>query len=207
MFWYQSDMKRARMLLEEGLSLQRAAGNGCGEAQAQEFLSRVALIQGDGKEARRCGEAAVAVARECGDGARLLGALLAAGWGCHNSGDLEGALRYLGECRAMGEAIGEKRLTVLCDATRAFVLQMLGREAESAAQCDRLLTALDESLGVWVLSFAGGIIGQVSLRLGNIERARTFLPQVTRDFHSVSTRWEVANSLLTCGDLAVVLGD
>jgi hypothetical protein len=132
---------------------------------------------------------------------------LAAGWGCHNSGDLEGAQRYLGECRAMGEAIGEKRLAVLCDATRAFVLQMLGREGESAVQCDRLLSEMDDSLGVWVLSFARGIIGQVSLRLGNVERARALLPQVTRDFHSVSTRWEVANMILSCGDLAVVLND
>ena len=207
MFWYQSDMKRAQALLEAGLELQRAQGNRCGEALALEFLARVALINGDGEESRRCGEAAVEVARDCGDGARLIGALLAAGWGCHNSGDLEGALRYLGECRAMGEAIGEKRLAVICDATRALVLQNLGREAESAALCERVPGEADESMGLWVMSFARAIIGQTALRLGDVDRARAILPQVTRDFHSVSTRWEVANMLLSCGDLALLLDD
>ncbi|HEX8465738.1 MAG TPA: NACHT domain-containing protein [Abditibacterium sp.] len=207
MFWHQSDMKRARVLLETGLELQREVGNRCGEAQALEFLARVALINGDGEESRRCGEAAVEVARDCGDGARLIGALLAAGWGCHNSGDLDGALRYLGECRAIGEAIGEKRLAVLCDATRALVLQNLGRETESAALCERVPGEVDESLGVWVMSFARAIIGQTALRLGNIEQARAILPQVTREFHAVSTRWEVANLLMSCGDLAVLVDD
>lgn len=187
--------------------MHRAGGSKCGEAMALEFLARVALIAGDTEGARQHGEDAVGAARECSDIERLPGALLSAGWGCHNSGDLEGALRYLDECRALGESLGERRLVFICDATRTFVLQMMGRLEESTALCDQVLDDLDESASLWVLTFTKVIVGQVSLRLNNVGRARTLLLQAVRDFHSVSTPWEVANALLSCGDLAMLSDD
>jgi predicted ATPase/DNA-binding SARP family transcriptional activator len=207
MLWYCGNFHRAQALLEEGLALYRTLGDERGEALALDFLGKVFVVLGRCEDTRIYGEQAMAIARRTGDIARLLSTLVTAGWGCHNTGRPAQAVEYFDECLALSHQLGEWRLAAACEATKGFSLLLDGRRAESMAQCDHALASLDERAGPWALAFARGTIGITDIRNGNIDRARDLLPDVTRRFYGISTRWEVASLLVECGHLAIELAD
>lgn len=207
MLWYCGGFTRAQTLLEEGLKLYRYLEDPIGESLALDILGKVFVVTGRCDETRLCGEMAVEIARSHNDIPRLLSSLVTAGWGCHNTKRPKQAIAYFDECIALGEMLGEKRLVAVCGATKAFSLLLDGRHEECAAQCEHLLATTNEEAGLWAYSFARGVTGILDVALGNFTRARVLLPDVTRRFHGISTRWEVASLLLESGNLAVELND
>jgi predicted ATPase/DNA-binding SARP family transcriptional activator len=207
MLWYVGDFIRAQSLLEEGLKLYRYLENPAGESLALDILGKVFVVTGRCDETRICGEMAVEIARSLNDIPRLLSSLVTAGWGCHNTKRPKQAIAYFDECIEIGKQLGEKRLVSVCEATKAFSLLLDGRNDECAALCEHLLEITSEEVGLWAYSFARGITGILDLAMGNLQRARVLLPDVTRRFHGISTRWEVASLLIESGNMAVELND
>jgi predicted ATPase/DNA-binding SARP family transcriptional activator len=207
MLWYVGDFVRAQSLLEEGLKLYRYLEDPAGESLALDLLGKVFVVMGRCDETRICGEMAVEIARSLNDIPRLLSSLVTAGWGCHNTKRPKQAIAYFDECIEIGKQLGEKRLVSVCEATKAFSLLLDDREEECSALCDHLLKIKSEEVGLWAYAFARGITGILDLARGNIHRARELLPDVTRRFHGISTRWEVASLLIESGNMAVELED
>jgi non-specific serine/threonine protein kinase len=205
MLFYCGDYLRAQALLEQGLELYRALSDKRGEAWALDYLGKVFIVRGRSEDTRLYGEAAMTIARETGDTARLISSLVTAAWGCHNTRCPLEAVAHFDECLNLCNAVGERRLATMCEGTRAFSLLMTQSIEECRAQCYRALEAADESVGLYPRSFALGTTAITLLELGEVEHARSILPHIAANFHSISTRWEVASMLYICGNLAVAL--
>lgn len=164
-------------------------------------------VTGHFEEERDEGNKAIALARRHSDIARLMSALITTAWGCLNSGDYHQSIAHLEEAIALGQKVGEGRVVAICRATMLFPLLLQGRIEDTRRAAEIALNACDERVGLWAIAFTRGSVGIISVALGDIERARQFLPEVTLNFHAISTRWEVACLLSECAHLSTVLGE
>jgi ATP/maltotriose-dependent transcriptional regulator MalT len=198
--------KRARVLLEEALSILRSLDAPLELALAVDRLGQVAFNEGSYEEAHRLGLELLAISKEAGD----VASMAAATW------LLSLVLRVFGQYRASmrlkREAISYSRRIdrqlglgqILSDL--GDVAQILG-EYEAAISCIEeglvYLIALDFS---WSIGHAYEALGRVNHALGEFEVAERNLGKSLAIAREVGDPRRITFALVALGDLAVSSG-
>lgn len=143
------DFERARRLLEEGLTLRRAAGDKADVAEALLNLGRVMMLQGDHQQAKVLFDEALLLAKETEDQWMIVYALNHLGFAALLSGDGQEAMALFQSCLAHFPQYNDKQVItyILWGTAEAAVL--LGKSVLSA-QLFGAAESLGEKIG-WAI--------------------------------------------------------
>jgi predicted ATPase len=161
--WFQGELRRGNLLLEESLALYRELGDDAGTAFTLLVLGRIAVSQGDRKRGAPLVEESLALFRQQGNEWGIARALIVLGDAALFEGEVDRATtnfqRSLNISRDLEDAEGI-----------ALSLLYLGRAAHMRGDAARSETLLKESLAVFRESGDLRGIAEVLLEQGRVAR-------------------------------------
>jgi CHAT domain-containing protein/predicted negative regulator of RcsB-dependent stress response len=197
---------RAEALLEEALTLFRAAGNRGAEAATLQSLGQAVILR-DAAKALAYREAARALWHELGNTAAEAAALHEIGTTLYNRGDIPAALDAFEQSLALARTTGDRDLqaTVLSNTANAYTWR---------GDPQRALDAIDEAAVLWrglgdknKESVIQRHRGSIFLRLGDTATALQCFQDALTAAHATGSVLDEGYTLSTMGDAYVQQGD
>ncbi|HEY3248127.1 MAG TPA: tetratricopeptide repeat protein [bacterium] len=169
--FYQDDVKRAKELADEALTVSRRLNDRRGTAFCLTILGLEACRIENYKEAREFGEQSLALSRELGEADGIAGSLLVLGLVARDSRETEKAVAYFNESLTYFATTGDKVGT-------GFVLTSLGLVLREMGDLERARHAFEEALALfqelgdkWGIAFSLSNLGILAWSERNYERA------------------------------------
>jgi predicted ATPase/DNA-binding SARP family transcriptional activator/DNA-binding CsgD family transcriptional regulator len=201
-----SDYQRSHALLEESLSLYRAAGDENGVAACKCDLGWLAAFQGDYRRATELLEESLVRLRESEDTLRIAFALNRLGGLATGSGEYDRAAALLGESLALYREVQDDKSTAMC-------LSMLGYVSFRQEDPDRAVSQIEESMalireaGLTADAFTLTVLANAVMVRGEHERARGLIKDALVWAWKAGNRLHAIQALETEAMLAVSRGD
>jgi predicted ATPase len=193
----------AREPAAEALELYEQAGNDAGISDACNELATIAMVLGDGGEARRLAEAACEHARRAGDG-RLLGRALGTRAVMLPNAERPAALDEAAELFA---AVGNYRDLAMAYSNAGWIALKEDQTAEAIALLDVALETAEHAPAPHVTVVILGNMGLANLQTANLDRARAAFDRQLRLCFEHGFRYGAHEALLGFAALAIADGD
>ena len=200
----QSDYERARGLIEESLTLERAENDRAGIAESLQELGNIADGQGDHTRARTHYEESLAIRRDLGDRRGMAGLLHNLGVVTQAQGDLVRARALYTESLAINRELGN-------EAWEAAALNALASVAFEQEDYVAARLHQEQSLVIhrrlrdkWGIAYTLHELGRVATRTGDLGNARRMLEDALRIFRDLGDSVGVAETLEYFAALAAV---
>jgi predicted ATPase/DNA-binding NarL/FixJ family response regulator len=158
--WRKSDNRRARVLLEESLAIERELGDCTRVARRLRSLALVAMSAGDVDAAGQLAEESLHTFREEGDEAGLAWAHVFVAWARYAQGDMPGGSGHMRRALDANRTAGIAAVTVNAQHGIAYEALLAGDVAATRVHLTDALEALEKARGdvediVWLWIGAG----------------------------------------------------
>jgi predicted ATPase/DNA-binding XRE family transcriptional regulator/Tfp pilus assembly protein PilF len=203
----QGDLRRAKVLAEESLTLLQEAGDKFGMAQCLNTLAWLEELKGDFDKVKTLLEESLALRKEIGDKDGIAGVLARLGTLAFWQGDLIRSVTSYEESLAVFREVGNEWARGYALADLALVARAQGEYGKATLMLEEGLTTGEEVGDKLRVSQSLQRLASVAQSQGDYERATRIYEETLLLAREVGEPHTIANSLQGLGNIALARGD